>query len=59
MAYSSGIRTEMYPRNKNENTGWRKKNACFSNNCNFFIFNIKNYVNTETTCNKCSFDYLH
>jgi len=24
-----------------------------------FIFNIKNYVNTKTTCNKCSFDYLH
>ena len=23
-----------------------------------FIFNIKN-VNTKTTCNKCSFDYLH
>ena len=26
---------------------------------NFFIFNIKKYVNTTTTCNKCSFDYLH
>jgi len=24
-----------------------------------FIFNIKNYVNTKTTCKKCSFDYLH
>jgi len=24
-----------------------------------FIFNVKNYVNTKTTCNKCSFDYLH
>jgi len=25
-----------------------------------FIFNIKkNYVSTKTTCNKCSFDYLH
>ena len=23
-----------------------------------FIFNIKNYVNTKTACNKCSFDYL-
>ena len=42
------------------NTLWRKKNAFFfSNNCNLFIFNIKNYVNTKTTCNKCSFDYLH
>jgi len=40
-------------------TQWRKKNEFFSNNCNFFIFNIKNYVNTKTTCNKCSFDYLH
>ena len=25
----------------------------------FFIFSIKKYVNTKTTCNKCSFDYLH
>jgi len=41
------------------NTQWRKKNAFFSNNCNFFIFSIKNYVNTKTTCNKCSFVYLH
>ena len=24
-----------------------------------FIFNIKNYINTKTTCNKCSFDYVH
>ena len=41
-------------------TGWRKKNACFSNNCNFVYFQYKkNYVNTKTTCNKCSFDYLH
>jgi len=25
-----------------------------------FIFNInRNHVNTKTTCNKCSFDYLH
>ena len=25
-----------------------------------FLFSIwKNYVNTKTTCNKCSFDYLH
>ena len=32
----------------------------FSNNCNFVYFQYKkNYVNTETTCNKCSFDYLH
>jgi len=39
---------------------WRKKNACFSNNCNFVYFQYKkNYVNTKTTCNKCSFDYLH
>jgi len=28
-------------------TQWRKKNAFFSNNCNFFIFNIKNYINTK------------
>ena len=41
-------------------TGWRKKNACFSNNCNFVYFQYKkNYVNTKTTCNKYSFDYLH
>jgi len=41
-------------------TQWRKENAFFfANNCNFFIFNIKNYVNTKTTCNKRSFDYLH
>jgi len=25
----------------------------------FFISILKNYVNTKTTCNKCSFDYLH
>ena len=41
-------------------TGWHKKNACFSNNCNFVYFQYKkNYINTKTTCNKCSFDYLH
>ena len=41
-------------------TQWRKKNAFLSNNCNFFNFQYKkNYVNTKTTCNKCSFDYLH
>ena len=40
-------------------TQWRKKKAFFSDNCNFFIFNIKKYVNTKTTCNKCSFNYLH
>ena len=33
-----------------------QKERIFSNNCNFFILNIKNYVNTKTTCN---FDYLH
>jgi len=37
------------------NTGGRKKNACFSNNCNFVFSIWKNYVNTKTTCNKCSF----
>jgi len=36
-----------------------QKERIFSNNCNFFIFNIENYVNTKTTCNKYSFDYLH
>jgi len=41
-------------------TQWSKKNAFFSNNSNFFYFQYKkNYVNTKTTCNKCSFDYLH
>jgi len=40
-------------------TQWRKKNAFFFQIIvTFFIFNIKNYVNTKTTCNKCSFDYL-
>jgi len=34
-----------------------QKEHIFSNNCNFF--NIKNYVNTKISCNKCSFDYLH
>ena len=39
---------------------WRKKNACFSNYCNFvYIQYKKNYFNTKTTSNKCSFDYLH
>ena len=37
-----------------------QKEHFFSNNCNFFYFQFKkNYVNTKTTCNKCSFDYLH
>ena len=36
-----------------------QKERMISNNCNFFIFNIKNYVNTKITCIKCSFDYLH
>jgi len=41
-------------------TQWRKKNAFFFQIIvTFFISNIKNYVNTKTTCNKCSFDYLH
>ena len=40
-------------------TQWRKKNAFFQIIVTFFIFNIKNYVNTKTNCNKCSFDYLH
>ena len=41
-------------------TQWRKKNAFFFQIIvTFFIFNIKNYVNTKTTCNKCSFHYLH
>jgi len=41
-------------------TVWRKKNACFSNNCNFVYFQYKkNYIITKTTCNKSSFDYLH
>jgi len=40
-------------------TQWRKKNAFFKNNCNFFYFQYKKIVNTKTTCNKCSFDYLH
>ena len=41
-------------------TQWHKKNTFFSNNCNFLYFQYKkNYVNTKTTCNKCSFDYLH
>ena len=40
-------------------TQWRKKNAFFQIIVTFFIFNIKNYVHTKKTCNKCSFDYLH
>jgi len=36
-----------------------QKERIFSNNCNLFIYNIKNYFNTITTCNECSFDYLH
>ena len=39
-------------------TGWCKKNAFFQIIVTLFIFNIKNYVNAKTTCNKCSFDYL-
>ena len=55
-----------------EGTDWEKnwqtdclytvtqKERIFSNNCNFFKFSMyKKYVNTKTTCNKCSFDYLH
>jgi len=38
----------------------QKERIFFSNNCTFFYFQYKkNYVNTKTTCNKCSFDYLH
>jgi len=36
-----------------------QKERIFSNNCNFFYFQYKKIVNTKTTCNKCSFDYLH
>jgi len=38
---------------------WCKMNAFFQIIVTFFIFNIKNFVNTKTTCNECSFDYLH
>ena len=27
-------------------TGWRKKNACFSNNCNFVYFQYKKIIST-------------
>ena len=27
-------------------TGWRKKNACFSNNCNFVYFQYKEIMST-------------
>jgi len=38
----------------------QKEGIFFSNNCNFLNFQYKrNYVNAKTTCNKCSFDYLH
>ena len=50
-----------------KNTHWlislhtvAQKGRIFSNNCNFFYFQYKkNYDNTKTNCNKCSFDYLH
>jgi len=36
------------------------KRMHFFSNVTFFYFQYKkNYVNTKTTCNKCSFDYLH
>jgi len=39
--------------------GGAKRTHVFQIIVTLFIFNIKNYVNTKTTCNKCSFDYLH
>ena len=39
--------------------GGAKRTHVFKIIVTLFIFNIKNYVNTKTTCNKCSFDYLH
>ena len=39
--------------------GGAKRMHVFQIIVTLFIFNIKNYVNTKTTCNKCSFDYLH
>ena len=30
----------------NDNKGWRKKNACFSNNCNFAYFQYKKIMST-------------
>jgi len=35
-----------------------EKNAFFQIIVTSFIFNIKNYVYTKITYNKCSFDYL-
>ena len=36
------------------------KNACLSNNCKFVYFQYKKkHVNTKTSCNKRSFDYLN
>ena len=39
--------------------GGAKRTHVFQIIVTLFIFNIKNYVNTKTTCNKCSFGYLH
>ena len=39
--------------------GGAKRTHIFQIIVTLFIFNIKNYVSTKTTCNKCSFDYLH
>ena len=39
--------------------GGAKRTHVFQIIVTLFIFNIKNYVDTRTTCNKCSFDYLN
>ena len=56
-----GIRTrsDYFPiHNCLASTQWRKKNEFFQIIITFY-FQYKNYFNTKTTCNKCSFDYLH
>jgi len=50
----SAVRTELL------NRVARKERMFFQVIVTLFIFKIKkNHVNTKTSCNKCSFDYLH
>jgi len=52
-------RSESFHSRRNCNCATRKRTHVFQIIITLFIFNIKKYVNTKTTCNKCSFDYLH
>ena len=58
--YGITLRDGKHQKKDNHYTGWRKKNACFSNNCNFVHFQYKQIMLTpKQPAINAVFDYLH